>query len=255
MYQHSKQSAQRVMNAFSSFLSELHSREILDGYLSRALNVKLENGQLTSIDDSAYVLTMDYTLKMLNIHERSITVDLHVLYNPSSPSISLLPPSIFCLFLFPPPQLYRYQCGVPVIIEGETGVGKTALVEMLSKLWNHSLLLEWSRQRSQLLDLMKRKLGNISIEISEKYQVCDDFCRTMYVVCFTRISETVHIIPFFFIFSLLWSFHPSFRCVPKQWKDLLQASMSQKKSCWENCQIHQITTESFILCCAPSCCQ
>ena len=163
------------------FLSELHSREILDGYLSRALNVKLENGQLTYIDDSAYVLTMDYTLKMLNIHERSITVDLHILYSPSSPSISLLPPSISCLFLSPPTQLYRYQCGVPVIIEGETGVGKTALVEMLSKLWNHSLLLEWKRQRSQLLDSMKRKLGNISIEISEKYQVCDDFC-TWYVL-------------------------------------------------------------------------
>lgn len=120
-------------------------------------------------------------------------------------------PSISCLFLFPPTQLYRYQCGVPVIIEGETGVGKTALVEMLSKLWNHSLLLEWKRQRSQLLDSMKRKMGNISIEISEKYQVCDDFCRTMYVVCFTRISETVHIIPFFFHFLTPFVFSSIFQ--------------------------------------------
>ena len=52
--------------------SKLYSRELLDVYLSRALGVELENGRLTSIDDTAYVLTMDYTIKMLNIHERSI---------------------------------------------------------------------------------------------------------------------------------------------------------------------------------------
>ena len=52
--------------------SELYSRELLDMYLSRALSVDLENGRLTAIDDSTYVLTMDYTIKMLNIHERSI---------------------------------------------------------------------------------------------------------------------------------------------------------------------------------------
>ena len=32
----------------------------------------------------------------------------------------------------------RKQCGVPVVIQGETGVGKTALIELLSKLWNVS---------------------------------------------------------------------------------------------------------------------
>ena len=31
------------------------------------------------------------------------------------------------------------MCGVPVIIEGETGVGKTALLHMVSILWNRSL--------------------------------------------------------------------------------------------------------------------
>ena len=70
----SKGSAQKVINMFPSFLSELYSRQILDKYLSRALNVELQDGRLTAIDDSAYVLTMDYTLKMLNIHERSVTV-------------------------------------------------------------------------------------------------------------------------------------------------------------------------------------
>lgn len=52
------------------FCRDLYSRSLLDGYLSRALNVELENGRLTSIDDSAYVLTLDYTIKMLNINER-----------------------------------------------------------------------------------------------------------------------------------------------------------------------------------------
>lgn len=84
------------------------------------------------IDDSAYVLTLDYAIKMLNIHE-------------------------------------RYNCGVPVIIEGETGVGKTFLVEMLSKLWNQSHLLKWNTQRSSLHEFFQREL-NVDTE-SEDYQV------------------------------------------------------------------------------------
>ena len=87
-----------------------------------------------AIDDSAYVLTLDYTIKMLNIHE-------------------------------------RYECGVPVIIEGETGVGKTALIEMLSKLWNQSLLLEWKKQRDRVVEFFVRTIGEISVGASENYQV------------------------------------------------------------------------------------
>ena len=97
--------------------------------------MELENGRLTVVDDSAYVLTLDYTIKMLNIHE-------------------------------------RYMCGVPVIIEGETGVGKTALVEMLSRLWNQSLLLEWKRHKSRVLEFFQKKLGDVPNDIiSENYQV------------------------------------------------------------------------------------
>ena len=60
-----------------------------------------------------------YTLKMLNIHE-------------------------------------RHECGMPVI--RETGVGKTALVEILSKLWNYSHLWQWNQVRDTLLDTMSRKM-------------------------------------------------------------------------------------------------
>ena len=93
----------------------------MDSYLSRALNIKLDNKRLSVIDECSYVLTLDYTIKMLNMHERC-------------------------------------KCGVPVIIEGETGVGKTALVEMLSKLWNQSLLHEWKNCQSQLLDFFDYKM-------------------------------------------------------------------------------------------------
>ena len=73
------------------------------------------------IDDSGYVLTLDYTLKMLNIHE-------------------------------------RHECGMPVIIEGETGVGKTALVEVLSKLWNSAHLNTWRKTRDNVVEFIVKKM-------------------------------------------------------------------------------------------------
>ena len=81
-----------------------------------------------------------------------------------------------------PTYSLRYHCGVPVIIEGETGVGKTALVGMLSKLWNHALVLEWKRQCNQLLDIMRKKLWDISPDVSDNYQVCHNLCQTYVIV-------------------------------------------------------------------------
>ena len=112
----------------------MHSRELLDKYLSRALNVELKDGRLRPIDDAGYVLTLDYTLKMLNIHE-------------------------------------RYRCGVPVIIEGETGVGKTALVQMLSVLWNHSLLSSWNKEKGRIHDVLTQRIGDLSEDSYEAYGV------------------------------------------------------------------------------------
>ena len=109
---------------------ELYSRDKLDSYLSRALNVPLEMSdqkkfRLSAIDNSKYVLTLDFAIKMLNIHERA-------------------------------------KCGIPVIIEGETGVGKTALIEMLSKLWTFSRSKNWSLFIDRFLDFIRKKLdGNL----------------------------------------------------------------------------------------------
>lgn len=49
---------------------DLYSRDMLDDYLSRALSIELEDKRLALVDKSDYVLTLDYTIKMLNIHER-----------------------------------------------------------------------------------------------------------------------------------------------------------------------------------------
>ena len=51
----------------------------------------------------------------------------------------------------------RRECGIPVIIEGETGVGKTALINMLSKLWNHALINELRSVKKRISDLLPSK--------------------------------------------------------------------------------------------------
>ena len=93
----------------------------MDKCISRALNIPLEGERLTAIDDENYVLTLDFTIKMLQIHE-------------------------------------RYECGEPVILQGETGVGKTALIQMLSKLWNVSLDMELKRLKGRVLEFLRSKL-------------------------------------------------------------------------------------------------
>ena len=44
-----------------------------------------------------------------------------------------------------------------MIIEGETGVGKTALIEMLSKLWNHALFNEWRIVKGRIVEHLYKK--------------------------------------------------------------------------------------------------
>lgn len=93
----------------------------MDKCLSRALNIPLQDGRLIAIDEENYVLTLDFTIKMLQIHE-------------------------------------RYECGEPIILQGETGVGKTSLLQMLSKLWNVSLDVELKRLKERVLEFLQNKL-------------------------------------------------------------------------------------------------
>lgn len=48
----------------------------------------------------------------------------------------------------------RRECGIPVIIKGETGVGKTALINMLSTLWNHALISEWREVKERIIEML-----------------------------------------------------------------------------------------------------
>ena len=94
--------------------------------LSRSLNVPKDDCMKLLAEEN-YVVTLDYILKMLNINERRL-------------------------------------CGVPVVIEGETGVGKTALVEMLSKLWNYSQRKWIQLQKERFVDFIEGTLKGVVIE-------------------------------------------------------------------------------------------
>lgn len=87
--------------------SELSKRSILDRFLAQAIDIPLirqDNGteKLACIDENKFVLTLDFTMKLLNLHE-------------------------------------SFACRIPCIIEGETGVSKTALTKMYSIMRNSSL--------------------------------------------------------------------------------------------------------------------
>ena len=106
---------------------------MLDQYLARALG--LQSKRLTPIDEENYVLTPDYTIKMITIHE-------------------------------------RHECGVPVVIRGETGVGKTALVNMLSHLRSHSQLHLWERKKGIVLDIIHQMFKSLPAGSMDSYQAC-----------------------------------------------------------------------------------
>ena len=87
--------------------AQLRQRTTLDRFLSQALGIPLTRDKyghqrLSCIDENRFVLTLDFVMKLLNIHE-------------------------------------RVACHIPCVIEGETGVSKTALTKMYSILRNASL--------------------------------------------------------------------------------------------------------------------
>ena len=117
----------------------MYKRQVLDEYLAKALSLPLSEvtedivvgtnkkglpitetryKRLELVDANNYVLTLDYALKMINIHERR-------------------------------------ECGMPVIIEGETGVGKTELLKMLSKLWNYRYEAQLRNFKQELNNTLK----------------------------------------------------------------------------------------------------
>ena len=98
---------------------DLQQRRTLDRFLSQALNLPLEENVLKCIDDNNFILTLDFTMKLLSIHE-------------------------------------RVACHTPCVIEGETGVSKTALTRMYAILRNSSIKVEAERfNRESLQDIVQ----------------------------------------------------------------------------------------------------
>ncbi|XP_065842574.1 uncharacterized protein [Oscarella lobularis] len=114
----------------------LRQREYLDEVLSQALDVMRKDGRLEAIDQKDYVLTADYVVKMLSIHERRV-------------------------------------CGVPVVIEGETGVGKSFLIDMLSTLWRTSLQQNCERKKDHISTILQARIPGISDDerMRQKYEI------------------------------------------------------------------------------------
>lgn len=67
------------------------------------------------MEDLQYILTPDYAMKMLNINE--------------------------CM-----------ECKSPVVVCGETGVGKTFLVKTVSRMWRLSIEKRLKQERTALLE-------------------------------------------------------------------------------------------------------
>jgi hypothetical protein len=85
-----------------------------------------ETNCLPLLDDRDYILTLDFALKMIQINE-------------------------------------RVHAGCPVIIEGETGVGKTFLIEMVAGFWNLHVMRRWKRVQNRL----KKKVDKLRSKNSQ----------------------------------------------------------------------------------------
>ena len=105
---------------------ELTDIQSLFRYLSQAMTIPLsEHGNREKyLDESGFILTLDYTMKLLRVHERVV-------------------------------------CRTPCIVEGETGVSKTALTKMYSMLRNETV--QKCALESDLED-MEKQLGSYFVE-------------------------------------------------------------------------------------------
>ena len=105
---------------------ELRERNRLDDYLARALGIALDkNGRIAALDEQGFVITLDFLLKLLNIHE-------------------------------------RVACRIPCLMEGETGVSKTALTKMYANLVN-------TAARSELTAAVESGLQGIVDELDDAH--------------------------------------------------------------------------------------
>ena len=104
--------------------TDLGTRKRLEELLAHAISIEKTETISKLIEEEEYVLTVDFLLKMLNIHERRM-------------------------------------CKYPVVLVGETGVGKTKLLEFLSKLWNKTLHAAYYKALDSIIDILKKRINQI----------------------------------------------------------------------------------------------
>lgn len=131
-----KLSSLQLPGFFIPTKADLGKRSALDRFLSQALDIPLQRRTdgtdvLQCIDDSGFILTLDFTMKLLSIHE-------------------------------------RVACRIPCLIEGETGVSKSALTKMYAILRNSSLLHKARVQTATDLDDVEHELRGLELNISDE---------------------------------------------------------------------------------------
>jgi hypothetical protein len=120
--------------------ADLDQRSVLDRFLSQALEIPLhtrDDGSdvLQCIDENNFILTLDFTMKLLNIHE-------------------------------------RVSCRVPCVIEGETGVSKTALTKMYSILRNSALVCKAKASVRDDIQYIEEHLANTGYNLPAPDGTC-----------------------------------------------------------------------------------
>ena len=107
---------------------DLQQRTTLDRYLAQALSLTLKNGRIACIDNNNFILTLDFTMKLLSIHE-------------------------------------RVACRSPCVIEGKTGVSKTALTRMYAILRNSVIEEQAKNETQQHLEEIAQELVDMGHHI------------------------------------------------------------------------------------------
>jgi len=126
---------------------ELQNRGTLDRYISQALSVPLQKTsageeRLGCIDEAGFILTLDFTIKLLSMHE-------------------------------------RVACRLPCVIEGETGVSKTALTRMYSILRNSSIRSTAVDRTQKAITDLETRIQAEGFELQPGKTALDRLCNTL----------------------------------------------------------------------------
>ncbi|CAB9513447.1 protein ligase RNF213 [Seminavis robusta] len=122
---------------------QLQSPRFLCELLSKALDIPVSGSDcLNCVNNEGFIITVDFALKMLCLAE-------------------------------------RVSCRCPAILEGETGVSKTALTKMYSKLLNLSHILKAARLTALDLDDIEQEIQSMGYNVDDGHIALDRLERSL----------------------------------------------------------------------------